>query len=716
MKISDLPLGPAPKALTPQWFPTPFQAVIFRNWEMVPPKRLAEVLQCSEKDVLAAAEAMGLPVPPAVSDLWLKRGYVTIIRVNWHLLDYPQLLQLLGWDADRLNNALQNEDFLWHKLGLLKPVCGPVRYRELTPAERRRTAEIRKLVSAIPTPKDAEPPFAFLRRFEENIPEPVRDNGAFGLKLAYSYSALYGDALSMPELDPYPDGLLRTLAARGVNAIWLQVVLYQLYPWPEAPELSKGGEKRMRELNRLIQRAAKFGLKVYVYLNEPRGLPYNLFADRKDLREKYLGVDERHEKLSFCTSKPAAKKYLADSVEYLFRNAPGLGGAFTITESENLTHCRSRVSSSACPRCAKRDLADILAEVNTIIARAAHRADPEARILCWTWAWPREEVGKVVANLPDDVSVMSVSETRNPISVRGIRSEVRDYSLSHAGPSPSSREAWGYARARGLAPVAKIQLSNTWEGSSVPYIPVTRLVAGHLARLRRAGVRDLMVSWTLGGYPSINMDLLAMTHAAMVRRRFGRKAAAEVGAALDAFSSAFQKFPFNIGVVYRSPHNIGPANYFYPEPTGYASTMVGIPYDDLAHWTGIYPVKTYLAAFRDLVQEWRAGLRRLERAAKLVDAEHRAAYDDLLRVAKMCEILYAGAVRQARYVQLRNRPSAGLEVAALLRAEESAVREMLALAQIDSRFGFEATNHYAYTTNELKEKLVNLAWIQSKRK
>ena len=41
---------------------------------------------------------------------------------------------------------------------------------------------------------------------------------------------------------------------------------------------------------------------------------------------------------------------------------------------------------------------------------------------------------------------------------------------------------------------------------------------------------------------------------------------------------------------------------------------------------------------------------------------------------------------------------------------------MLALAQIDSRFGFEATNHYAYTTNELKEKLVNLAWILSKRK
>ena len=30
--------------------------------------------------------------------------------------------------------------------------------------------------------------------------------------------------------------------------------------------------------------------------------------------------------------------------------------------------------------------------------------------------------------------------------------------------------------------------------------------------------------------------------------------------------------------------------------------------------------------------------------------------------------------------------------------------------------GFEATNHYAYTTNELKEKLVNLAWIRSKRK
>ena len=30
------------------------------------------------------------------------------------------------------------------------------------------------------------------------------------------------------------------------------------------------------------------------------------------------------------------------------------------------------------------------------------------------------------------------------------------------------------------------------------------------------------------------------------------------------------------------------------------------------------------------------------------------------------------------------------------------------------RFGFEATNHYAYTTNELKEKLVNLAWIRDR--
>ncbi|MBI5832707.1 MAG: hypothetical protein HZB16_10420 [Armatimonadetes bacterium] len=36
------------------------------------------------------------------------------------------------------------------------------------------------------------------------------------------------------------------------------------------------------------------------------------------------------------------------------------------------------------------------------------------------------------------------------------------------------------------------------------------------------------------------------------------------------------------------------------------------------------------------------------------------------------------------------------------------------LARADSRLGFEATNHYAYTTNDLREKVLNCAALRGR--
>lgn len=48
------------EAILPEYFPTPMQALIFRNWSMVAKERLAKVLGTSVENVCAEAKRMGL--------------------------------------------------------------------------------------------------------------------------------------------------------------------------------------------------------------------------------------------------------------------------------------------------------------------------------------------------------------------------------------------------------------------------------------------------------------------------------------------------------------------------------------------------------------------------------------------------------------------------------------------------------------------------------
>ena len=59
--------------------------------------------------------------------------------------------------------------------------------------------------------------------------------------------------------------------------------------------------------------------------------------------------------------------------------------------------------------------------------------------------------------------------------------------------------------------VAKVQLNNTWELSAVPSLPVLDLVAEHCANLSTAGADGMMLSWSLGGYPSPNLEVARRT-------------------------------------------------------------------------------------------------------------------------------------------------------------------------------------------------------------
>ena len=60
-----------------------------------------------------------------------------------------QLQKLLGWSEEKLAFHLREDDFLWIKLGSLKPSCPELRWEAIDDSSRARLDEIREVVEAV---------------------------------------------------------------------------------------------------------------------------------------------------------------------------------------------------------------------------------------------------------------------------------------------------------------------------------------------------------------------------------------------------------------------------------------------------------------------------------------------------------------------------------------------------------------------------------------
>ena len=157
--------APTPEPVPEPHFPDRLHLFVWRNWELANADRMAQVLGTTPEKVLEVGASMGLPSKPHLNEDQLRRIYITAIRQNWHVLPDDQLMELLGWDPQHFEYTLKEDDFLWVKLGLLKPHCGRLRYEEPSRAAQRRAAEIKRRVretlgSAIDDP--GEPAFQFV--------------------------------------------------------------------------------------------------------------------------------------------------------------------------------------------------------------------------------------------------------------------------------------------------------------------------------------------------------------------------------------------------------------------------------------------------------------------------------------------------------------------------------------------------------------------------
>ncbi len=683
--------------------PTAWQTVIFRNFGYVKTERIAETLNCSIETVCGEASRMGLTDYGYAEDFEL-RGYLTIIRNNWFLLPYDQIMTLLGIDEKRLDFILEREDFLSVKLGNFKPFCEKAIYSPLTEEQLAATENIAKKLSRYA----AEPqkrPFDFFEKNEFLAKSSSTNREKAGHRVVHGYLSPCGDAFSTDCSDTLPEELLQRYEALGVDGIWLHGILSSLSYYPFSPDLSAGYKDRRANLNKIIERCEKYGISVYLYMNEPRALPVGVSPEY----EKLIGWQEKR---TLCLSNKEVKDYLYGAVRDLCEAMPKLGGIFTITMSENPTHCNF-LPRTECPICKNIPPEESAAEINNIFARAMRDSGCRGSLIAnlWGWSpymdWSEEQIWRGIELLDPDIAVMCVSEYDLEIEKGGVNSRVIDYSISNPGPSEITEKIIKKARETGRRVFAKIQASNSWECAAVPYIPVFDLVAEHIGNLCALGVNDLFLTWTQGGYPSPSVALACEYNEDFdleewYERSFGDE---KIRAAIATFCRAFREYPFSVNALYLSPHTLGSANLWDWEPEEKSSTMVCFSYDDVESWVYPYGAEVYLSQMNKLIRLWKEGIEMLEASG------NSGLPSEILRYARTVFCHYRSDMLQTRFA-LSKRVSDQKGMVRYAAEEKENAEELLALIRSDAKIGFEASNHYFYTERNLLEKILRMEMFE----
>lgn len=695
-------------------FPTIWQAVIFRNYGIVPKINISNVLHTTEENVIINAKKLGID-SFSYDENWLTKGFVTIIRSNWDILSIENISILLDISIDELKKILVEYDFLDVKLGPQIEIKD-CKYYPLTVEQESKTKEIQEIIKENILEQEVKP-FDFYSNYVtpnyfKALSPKIKE------RFMSSYSARYSGALLDDDLSDYTDEYLSRLSKTGSNGIWLSDTLRNLAEFPFDKSLSLGYEIRIKNLRKLTERCAKYGINVYLYMNEPRSLNEEFFNKYQDMRGEK--VDDGT--YCLCTSNERVKEYIFNAFKSIAKSCPLLKGIMTITMSENPTHCYSRYwggsnkIQTSCPRCRNRKPGEVVSEINNIISRALKEGNNYTKLISNIWGWKNfsnnenKEVFETIDLLDKDIDVLCVSEYGKEFLRGGIKCSVDDYSISVVGPSDFAKEVLSYGREKGHKVWAKVQMNNSWECSAVPYIPVFDLMENHIRNLHKLNVDGIMLGWSLGGYlggvlPLINSICEDENFNSLdwYKKTYG-KDWTDIKKAVSIFSNAFINYPFSVESIYLGGHTLGPGNMWNKNRDERNSTMVCFTFDDYERFSSPYGIDKYIELLKEVCLGFNEGFNLVK------DKKGNEAFEEFKNCAKGTLIHLQSALNLAIYSREKRRNGVE-EIKECIDSEKMITKELLALISKDNKIGFEMTNHYYYTRNILLEKIINLTFL-----
>ena len=383
----------------------------------------------------------------------------------------------------------------------------------------------------------------------------------------------------LDKVDYYPNEYLNRLAHDGVNGLWLTVEFKDLCQTSLTPVVDPHREQRLAKLRRTVAKCRRYGIGVYLFCIEPRAMaPDNpLLKDHPELGSK----PARGRNLLFCPFSDAAQTYLYEAMHDIFSEVPHLGGLINISFGERATTCLSGADEHwqvACPCCAKKQPWEILSAALSAMERGMHTANPEARLISWLYV-PENGTGvqrslapfrEIARHTPSRVICQYNFESGGSKLQLGKRRHAGDYWLSYVGPSDVFKNVAAGAAEGGVEMAAKLQVCNSFEVSTVPYVPVPSKLYQKYRALRRLGVSHVMQCWYLGSMPSV-MNRAAASKLPfapaglseeeflleLARRDWGPEHARTVVRAWRLFAKAYSNYPLSNAFQYYGPMHDG---------------------------------------------------------------------------------------------------------------------------------------------------------------
>ena len=568
----------------------------------------------------------------------------------------------------------------------------------------------------------------------------------------------------MDDVDYYPEAYLDRLAHEGINGLWLTV------EWQDLAETSftkrsPDADRRLAKLRRTVDRCLKYGIKTWIFCIEPKSVSKDdpLYREHPEMFGSTTpGWDGR---LLLCTATPEAQRYIEESVKDIFSRVPRLGGILMIAHGERNTTCLSPISpvdgvrrGGACLRCANFEPWQIYRNTTDAIMRGLRAAGSDAEYISWFYQpQVRPERAPWVADcarhVPDGVTLAYNFESGAIKEQVGRYRNGGDYWLSYVGPAEGFKMVAEAGRLAGCRIGAKIQVGNSHEVATVPFVPVPGLLYRKYKAMKTAGVSTVLQCWYFGNYPGVmnkaagelSFDDFSEDEDAFLKRLaapYWGKDAAQVAEIWKAFSDAYAEYPLSNDMQYYGPFHAGPAWPLYADvrllPLGRTWKPQDAPSGDTigeALENHTIEEATILAArmahgvqmrdaagqdvLDDLAARWKGDRERMRDIGvmKALEYQFMSGYDIFRFYLDRATALYESRVRRNPAAAL-----AALErMDRLVSREEEITSKLLPLAQDDSRLGFhsEAEAHQYHPAKlewrlgELKETHAQIARISA---
>ena len=531
-------------------------------------------------------------------------------------------------------------------------------------------------------------------------------------------------------MDQFPDSQLRLMAHYGFDSVLVTI--------RGMDETATG----YQDINNLIDRAAQYGLGVYLYSNIKASVHPDEPGAEETMERIYGSMFARY-------SKAKGIVLVGESVEFPSKDERTTGVPLAdngaVMDGSSLPDNRPSPGWWPC-----RDYPEYI----NLLKKVIRRHDPQADIVFWTynWGWaPEEDRVALIRNLPQDITVMVTFEMFEKLRHENITNVTVDYTLSFEGPGQYFTSEAKAAKERNIPLYTMSNAAGlTWDFGVIPYEPVPFQWAKRFAALvemnEKYNLCGTIDAHHYGWWPSVIAEMskwsmwrpvvtVEQSSRWLAAREFGEEAVPLVLEAWKKWSKAMEYYistdedqygPFRIGPSYPLQlqiENIRQActgALKLPE-NKFALTGNGIFFTkyqplEFAHQTpGFCRTEVEIRSLTQMHALWNEGTALFEQAMEKMPVNKQPAGEKMLNLGSFIGTFITTAVHVKKWYRMNMQlriESDPVKATALCRqmielalAEKQNAESAIAYVEVDSRLGWEPTMHYMTDAAHLRWKI-----------